>query len=277
MIRPSENRPQHRGRSSIRRAIFTRSCARRSDTPAFHCTQCSSDLIPWPRHPSAASSAAIVRTRSAVARLIVPISATVCRSPSRHATSCAGPTDRPTSCPQPYEGGVTTPDGRRGVRCPRLWLCTSVGPEPPLFIFDGDCGFCRKWAAWLHKRVPADTTLVPFQQVGDLATFGLASTDVETASYWIDADGTAHRGASSFACALRGAAFPWGAFAAVLRAPIIRSVAGIAYGMIAATVIACRHRLRTERRWLPRLRTHHSRRGMTASGRSGTHGRQGRR
>ena len=56
VIRPSENRPQHRGRSSIRRAIFTRSWARRSDTPAFHCTQCSSDLIPWPRQPSAASS-----------------------------------------------------------------------------------------------------------------------------------------------------------------------------------------------------------------------------
>ena len=113
VIRPSANRLQHRGRSSIRRAIFTRSCARRSDTPAFHCTQCSSDLIPWPRQPSAASSAAIVRTRSAVARLIVPISATVRRSPSRHAASCAGPKTQPTSCLRPYEGGVTNTEGRR--------------------------------------------------------------------------------------------------------------------------------------------------------------------
>ena len=109
VIRPSENRLQHRGRSSIRRAIFTRSCARRSDTPAFHCTQCSSDLIPWPRQPSAASSTAIVRTRSAVARLIVPISAIVCRSPSRHAASCAGPND---------STNVTPPTLRRGCDSP---------------------------------------------------------------------------------------------------------------------------------------------------------------
>ena len=62
---------------------------------------------------------------------------------------------------------------------------------------------------------------------------------MRTASYWIDADGTPHRGAGSFAYALRGTALPWGPFAALLRAPVIRIGARLAYELIAGN----RHRL----------------------------------
>ncbi len=98
-----------------------------------------------------------------------------------------------------------------------------VQPEPPFFIFDGECGFCRKWAAWLGKRLPPRTLLVAFQQIDDLAAFGLAESEVNTASYWIDADGTAHGGADSFAYALRGTGLPWGPLVALMRAPVLPS------------------------------------------------------
>lgn len=30
-------------------------------------------------------------------------------------------------------------------------------PAPPFFLFDGECGFCNKWAGWLtpDNRGPA--------------------------------------------------------------------------------------------------------------------------
>ena len=114
-----------------------------------------------------------------------------------------------------------------------------VQPEPPFFIFDGECGFCRKWAAWLRERLPAGTLLVAFQQIDNLAAFGLTPSEVRAASYWIDADGTRHGGAGSFAYALRGTGLPWGPFASLLRAPVIRTGARVAYELIARN----RHRL----------------------------------
>lgn len=115
-------------------------------------------------------------------------------------------------------------------RCSRSRRCSS---------FDGECGFCRKWAAWLGKRLPAGTLLVAFQQIDNLAAFGLTESEVSTASYWIDADGTAHGGADSFAYALRGTGLPWGPCAALLRAPVSRIGARLAYEVIARN----RHRL----------------------------------
>ena len=41
-------------------------------------------------------------------------------------------------------------------------------PVPPFFVFDGDCGFCKKWVKLLQGRLPADVTFVPYQDVEDL-------------------------------------------------------------------------------------------------------------
>ena len=112
-------------------------------------------------------------------------------------------------------------------------------PDPPFFVYDGDCGFCRKWASWLGRRLPTDTTFVPYQQIDDLAAYGLTDGEVRTASYWVDAARTAHRGSASFAHALRGARAPWALVGAVLRAPLVRLLAARAYTVIARN----RHRL----------------------------------
>lgn len=112
-------------------------------------------------------------------------------------------------------------------------------PAPPTFIYDGECGFCRRWVDWLERHLTGDAEYVPYQQLEDLRAYGLTIDDVSSASYWIDAGGRAHRGAASFSHALGQAAPPWRAVGSLLRAPIVRDVARVAYGLIARN----RHRL----------------------------------
>lgn len=109
----------------------------------------------------------------------------------------------------------------------------------PTFIYDGECGFCRRWVGWLERHLPSDVDYVPYQQLAGLETYGLTAEDVSSASYWIDAAGTPHRGAASFSHALERAAPPWRALGSFLRAPVARDVARIVYGFIARN----RHRL----------------------------------
>jgi len=113
-----------------------------------------------------------------------------------------------------------------------------VQPAPPFLLYDGDCGFCRKWARWLQRRA-GGIELVPFQSVDDLSLFGLVDEDVRTASYWIDEDGRPHRGHRSFARALRRATGPWPLVGVALELPVIRTLAAIAYRNVARN----RHRL----------------------------------
>lgn len=112
-------------------------------------------------------------------------------------------------------------------------------PTPPFFLFDGACGFCKKWANWLQRRVPADVAFLAYQDVDDLSAYGLTEADVETASYWIDEEGIPHRGAKSFTHALRQAGGGWGALGVALEAPLIGWAAGRLYTVIARN----RHRL----------------------------------
>lgn len=114
-----------------------------------------------------------------------------------------------------------------------------VRPVPPFFLFDGDCGFCKKWARWLQHRLPAGVTFVPYQEVEDLDRFGLTEGDVATASYWIDEDAAPHGGARSFACALRQGGAVLRAVGTLLDAPLFGDVADRLYPFIARN----RHRL----------------------------------
>lgn len=112
-------------------------------------------------------------------------------------------------------------------------------PSPPIFLFDGGCGFCKKWAAWLQRRLPPEVTFVAYQQVEDLDAYGLTEGDVEAASYWIDREGTPHGGARSFARALRHGAGLSPALGALLDAPLVGAAADRLYPIVARN----RHRL----------------------------------
>ena len=94
-------------------------------------------------------------------------------------------------------------------------------PERPLFVFDGDCGFCRKWAAWVERRIPGVATFVPYQSV-DLGSLGLTREEVQTASYWVDERGRTFRGNRSFAQALKRGRGPWRWGAALSDLPGVR-------------------------------------------------------
>jgi predicted DCC family thiol-disulfide oxidoreductase YuxK len=107
-----------------------------------------------------------------------------------------------------------------------------------LFVFDGDCGFCRKWAAWLEHRVGTAIRFLPFQALDDLARFGLTIEDVQSASYLIE-NGDAYRGGRGFARALIHSQGKWRPVGLFLDLPGVRLASAIAYRLIARN----RHRL----------------------------------
>jgi predicted DCC family thiol-disulfide oxidoreductase YuxK len=113
-----------------------------------------------------------------------------------------------------------------------------MAPELPLFVYDGDCGFCRKWAAWVEHKVVGGVTFVPYQSL-DLLGLGLTAEEVQSASYWIDEQGRPFRGNRSFAKALRHSRGAWRGLGIVVDLPGVRVVAGVAYRW----VVRNRHRL----------------------------------
>jgi predicted DCC family thiol-disulfide oxidoreductase YuxK len=112
-------------------------------------------------------------------------------------------------------------------------------PEPPCLVYDGECGFCQRWARWLGRRVDPGTTFVAFQDLDDLSRYGLVRAEVERASYWIEPDGRRFGGNRSIAKVLQRARGGWRVVGLVVDLPVLRSVAALAYRGIARN----RHRL----------------------------------
>jgi predicted DCC family thiol-disulfide oxidoreductase YuxK len=101
-----------------------------------------------------------------------------------------------------------------------------------LFVFDGECGFCTKWAGWLEHRVGAVARFLPFQALDDLGTFVLTIEDVRTASYLIES-GTAYRGGRRFARAMARGRGTWRVIGRLLDMPGARRITAIVYQLIA--------------------------------------------
>jgi predicted DCC family thiol-disulfide oxidoreductase YuxK len=108
----------------------------------------------------------------------------------------------------------------------------------PSMIYDGDCGICNESAGWARAHLPAGTEIVPWQTIDDLAAIGLTVRDVETAAYWVDDDGTLHRGEAAAAQVLRRAGGAWRVAGMTLGSPLVRPLARRAYYWVAAN----RHR-----------------------------------
>ena len=101
-----------------------------------------------------------------------------------------------------------------------------------MLVFDGDCGFCTKSAAWIAHRMPRGTAVQPSQAL-DLRAIGLTPRDVETAAYWIDRDGGTHRGHRAVAHALITAGGAWRIIGRALLIPPISWLAAVAYELVA--------------------------------------------
>ncbi len=101
-----------------------------------------------------------------------------------------------------------------------------------MLIFDGDCGFCTTSARWIEDRLPEGTAVEPWQAL-DIDALGLTEADVTTAAYWIDEDGTAHRGHRAIEFALKQAGSPWRAAGTVIGLPPFVWLAPVVYRLVA--------------------------------------------
>jgi predicted DCC family thiol-disulfide oxidoreductase YuxK len=108
-----------------------------------------------------------------------------------------------------------------------------------MLIYDGDCGICNQSADWARAHLPAGTRIVPWQSIDDLAGLGLTVRDVETAAYWVDDDGTLHRGEAAASAVLRRAGGGWRVAGATIDSPFVRPLARRVYAWVATN----RHRL----------------------------------
>ncbi|MBV8234210.1 MAG: DUF393 domain-containing protein [Acidimicrobiia bacterium] len=111
-----------------------------------------------------------------------------------------------------------------------------------MLIYDGDCGICNRSADWARAHLPAGTEIVPWQSIDDLAALGLRVGDVETAAYWVDEDGTLHRGEAAAAAVLQRAGGWWRPAGKAVGAPVVRRLARVVYVWVAAN----RHRLSSD-------------------------------
>jgi predicted DCC family thiol-disulfide oxidoreductase YuxK len=85
---------------------------------------------------------------------------------------------------------------------------------PPLFLYDRDCGFCRRWVERWRARTRARVSYLPFQKRGLLRRLGISKRDARRASQLIESNGRRSQGATAV-------------FRALLRAPGLRLVSRI--------------------------------------------------
>ena len=108
-----------------------------------------------------------------------------------------------------------------------------------MLIYDGDCGFCTQAARWLEGRLTTPITVVPWQEISDLADLGLTPADVSTAVYWVDAYGRTSRGHLAAGRALLRTRPPLAWLGPLLLVPPTSWLAAVAYRVVAIN----RHRL----------------------------------
>ena len=113
------------------------------------------------------------------------------------------------------------------------------GTDPPLFLYDGACGFCRKWASWLEKRVGSSVRFASFQdREDDPAQYTLTDNELTSASYLIE-NGRPYRGGRGFARAMARGRGVWKLVGVLLDLPLVRLATAITYRWVARN----RHRL----------------------------------
>jgi predicted DCC family thiol-disulfide oxidoreductase YuxK len=108
----------------------------------------------------------------------------------------------------------------------------------PLLIYDGDCAFCQRCVD-LGARLPAPVRAEPFQLL-EFGAFGLTTTQVRAAAWWVAADGSLRRGHRAVAAVLAAQPGPgWRVVGRLIDHPPLSWVAAGGYALIARF----RHRL----------------------------------
>lgn len=106
----------------------------------------------------------------------------------------------------------------------------------PVLLYDGDCGFCTRWALWAHRK-GADVEFQPCQEAKTLrAALGIPEARCqETAIYVDDAGMKTHQDAVN--AVLRripgGKGFGWRTLGRMGGAPGLRALGGVGYRWVA--------------------------------------------
>ncbi|WP_229783577.1 thiol-disulfide oxidoreductase DCC family protein [Pilimelia anulata] len=113
-----------------------------------------------------------------------------------------------------------------------------ITPDPPVLVYDGDCGFCTRCAAFLRARVRPRAALVPSRAI-DPAAYGLTAEQCAAAVQWCGPDGERAAGPVALARLLQRGNAAWRAVGTVLALRPVAALAWPPYRLIARH----RHRL----------------------------------
>ena len=106
-------------------------------------------------------------------------------------------------------------------------------PAPPVLVYDGDCGICTRLSRVARRFVmPAAGTVAASQEL-DLAAYGLTEEQCLEALQFVDAAGRTHAAQDAVARLLLAGAPWWKPFGALLLAPGVNALAGVAYRWVA--------------------------------------------
>ncbi|MGH9233396.1 MAG: GNAT family N-acetyltransferase [Acidimicrobiales bacterium] len=110
----------------------------------------------------------------------------------------------------------------------------------PVFLFDGDCGFCRSWWSWLRPRLAHRVVGVLFQCLEHRERLGITATDLAKSSVLVTFGPHPSFGARGIAGTLAHADGPLRVLGLALRLPPLSWAADLVYRFVARN-----------RSWLP--------------------------
>lgn len=108
-----------------------------------------------------------------------------------------------------------------------------------LLVFDGECGFCRRWVRHMNEWFDRRPAAVAWQHT-DLETLGLTAQQCATAVQFVDTQLRVSSGADAAARVLVVAGFPYSFAGRIMLLPGVRVITRAAYRWVAAN----RHRFR---------------------------------
>lgn len=101
-----------------------------------------------------------------------------------------------------------------------------------VLIYDGDCGFCTSSASLAKRLLVEPVRVLPWQAL-DLDALGLTVADVSTAAYFVDTDGSTHRGHLAVGRSLEHMAPPLRPIGRLIQHRPLSWLAGPTYRVIA--------------------------------------------
>ncbi len=99
-------------------------------------------------------------------------------------------------------------------------------------VFDGECGFCRKWVRHMRTWFRKHPTPIAYQSV-DLLSFGLTADQCKEAVQFVSGRGEISSGSDAAARVLITAGFPYSIAGWVMLAPGVSHIAQYAYKWVA--------------------------------------------